>query len=289
MKAPHSAPRQTFRFLTVALCISFSAGATADESGSNWEVLTDCRLEALAPSGNTLQVLAGGQHYRFRPYFVDPVATEAESAETLEDQARYFSLPTNSVKTTGRRTSAATRDFLGDGFEVVTKWADARTDDAGPVYFAFLRRRGEHLSLELVEAGLARIYGVPPTGAWPGGMDPEAFLFGLKQAERRAQQKAIGIWSVARDSPQLAGSDLEAVSDRTGAGTTATLDINTASAAEIATLPGIGPALAERIIEARPFDSVDAITSVPGISARTLAGFRERIRIAGPADDKGRR
>jgi competence ComEA-like helix-hairpin-helix protein len=63
-----------------------------------------------------------------------------------------------------------------------------------------------------------------------------------------------------------------------GAAQTARLNINTASAAELELLPGIGPALAARIIEDRlaagPFKSVDDLDRVKGIGPKTL----ERVR-----------
>lgn len=46
------------------------------------------------------------------------------------------------------------------------------------------------------------------------------------------------------------------------------LDVNTASQAELENIPGIGPAIAQRIIEARPFKSADDLRNVKGIGAR---------------------
>ena len=48
---------------------------------------------------------------------------------------------------------------------------------------------------------------------------------------------------------------------------TAKLDINTASPAELESIPGIGPAFASRIIAARPFKTADDLIKVEGIGA----------------------
>lgn len=62
------------------------------------------------------------------------------------------------------------------------------------------------------------------------------------------------------------------------------LNINTATAAELETLPGIGPVLAGRIVTWRddhgPFQSVDALDAVSGIGAKMLAGIRDLVRVA---------
>ena len=52
------------------------------------------------------------------------------------------------------------------------------------------------------------------------------------------------------------------------------LDVNHASAPELARLPGIGSALATRIVQARPFASLDDLARVPGLRRATL----ERVR-----------
>jgi competence ComEA-like helix-hairpin-helix protein len=61
------------------------------------------------------------------------------------------------------------------------------------------------------------------------------------------------------------------------------LDINRASAAEFARLPGVGPALAERIVAERErrgrFESPEALRYVLGMGPKKLAAIRERITI----------
>jgi competence protein ComEA len=56
------------------------------------------------------------------------------------------------------------------------------------------------------------------------------------------------------------------------------IDVNQASEAELCTLPGIGPVLAARIIEARQdqsFRTVDDLRQIKGIGAKTM----EKIRL----------
>jgi competence ComEA-like helix-hairpin-helix protein len=61
-----------------------------------------------------------------------------------------------------------------------------------------------------------------------------------------------------------------------------TLDINEADAIEIAQLPGLGPATAERIVDHRTsqgrFRSVESLLDVPGIGDATLARIRPHLR-----------
>lgn len=61
------------------------------------------------------------------------------------------------------------------------------------------------------------------------------------------------------------------------------LDINLATAKELEALPGIGPVLAQRIVEERnrvgKFSTIEDLLEVKGIGKKKLAMIRSRIKI----------
>lgn len=59
------------------------------------------------------------------------------------------------------------------------------------------------------------------------------------------------------------------------------VDVNTAALAELESLPRVGPKLARRIAEGRPYASIDALERVRGIGPATLARLRERVVVHG--------
>ncbi|MFL5383725.1 MAG: ComEA family DNA-binding protein [Longimicrobiaceae bacterium] len=74
----------------------------------------------------------------------------------------------------------------------------------------------------------------------------------------------------------------EASAPPPGGGAGAVVDLNRASAEELRALPGIGPALAARIVAWRaahgPFRSPDDLVQVPGIGSKTATRLRPLVR-----------
>lgn len=66
------------------------------------------------------------------------------------------------------------------------------------------------------------------------------------------------------------------------------VDVNTAGTAELESLPGIGPALARRIIDHRkaegPFEKVEDLLEVKGIGPKMLSRLRDRVTVSAPGE-----
>lgn len=69
------------------------------------------------------------------------------------------------------------------------------------------------------------------------------------------------------------------------------IDLNSADEAQLDLLPGIGPSLAQRIIENRRrfgfFDSIDNLQRVSGIGPRTIERFRSYVVVSQVEDSSG--
>lgn len=62
------------------------------------------------------------------------------------------------------------------------------------------------------------------------------------------------------------------------------VDINTATAAELESLPGVGPAKAQAIVahrEVAPFKNTDELVEVKGIGEKLYAQLKDRVTVSG--------
>jgi competence protein ComEA len=113
-----------------------------------------------------------------------------------------------------------------------------------------------------------------------GGALPGVDLSTLNLAARLGdgQQVAVGVVAAAGSGGGAAGGAL-------GAGTTAAgpVRLNSATVAELETLPGVGPVLAQHILDYRSahgsFASVEQLNDVPGIGDAKFAALRDAVTL----------
>lgn len=110
-----------------------------------------------------------------------------------------------------------------------------------------------------------------------GGLLPEADAAAVNLARRLTDGEQLYVPEVGAAVADPLGP---AVAAPAGDGR---VNLNTADAAALDTLPRIGPAMAERILAWREengrFTSVEDLLAVPGIGEKMLEGLRERVTV----------
>jgi competence protein ComEA len=113
-----------------------------------------------------------------------------------------------------------------------------------------------------------------------GGPPPHADIDRVNQAAPLVDGEQVYVPHEGEDPPAVIGGPTAA-----GGGSVPAepLDLNRATPAQLETLPGIGPTLAQAIVDYReengPFGSVDELLDVPGIGDAKLAEIRSLVRV----------
>lgn len=270
----------------VLFFLSLLSGAVAGEL----QEFADCRLvESGWADGDSFPVkLPDGKEIVLRLYYVDcnevAAATETDQRR-VRDQSSYFGIDDHQITLeSGRQAAAEVKKLLKKPFTVHTAFASAPGRSAKPRTYGFITLSdGRDLGEVLVGEGLARSYGVRRTA--PDGLGAEATKAKLDDLELGAAIARRGVW--ARTDPQrlVALREQRRAEDRQlaeafGLRPGEPIDPNTATVDEIMLLPGVGEVLAERIVEGRPYKSVEDLRRVPGIGAKTFAALKDSLRIA---------
>lgn len=137
------------------------------------------------------------------------------------------------------------------------------------------------------------VYTLPPGSiikdaiARAGGplADADLARINLAQELQDQQQIYVPLQDEATPLPPVSGGPALSISAAAASSPTASVvNINTASPEELDTLPGVGPAIAQRIIDYRqtngPFATIEQIMEVRGIGEATFAKLKDRITVA---------
>ncbi len=222
---------------------------------------------------------------------------------------------------TGAKTATTRAQSLGTGVAAASAQASARSPapasgagsgEAGPASSAGSGSAGGATSggdtagsgqiVVDVDGAVAHpgLYKLPPGSrvqaalAAAGGLSPQADAHRINRAAKLHDGQKLYVLSQGESAPPLAASNgqgcegqsctsadgADAGSDAEGQGL---VNINTANATQLTQLPGVGPAIAQKIIDYRtangPFTSVDDLTKVPGIGAAKLAQIKSHARV----------
>ena len=242
-------------------------------------------LESERNDGDSFIVEAGGQSLHLRLYYVDcpeSIALQDHDARRMQEQARYFGLDNpERVIWLGRQASDFTKVVLSSPFTVYTAHAKALGGRTSSRIYAFvITSTGRDLGELLVENGLGRNFGVKRQRY--DGLNQAEVDTRLRDIEAAAMLARRGIWQESnperlveyRAAQRAEAMALKDLMTNAIQSTKSLLDLNNASRSQLERIPGIGPVTANRIIEARPFKSIEDLRTVQGIGEKTYENIR---------------
>ena len=112
-----------------------------------------------------------------------------------------------------------------------------------------------------------------------GGITPNADISGINLSRRVQDEGHYQVPAIGEATPAFPVT----VANPAGK-SDALIDLNTASAGELETLPGIGPVTADRIIAHReangPFVTIDDLQNVPDIGPKIVEAIRQLVTVS---------
>lgn len=291
-------------FFLWGICCVFDQ-ASAEEL----QTFLNCKLVKTEWSdGDSFQVeLEDGKRFTVRLYGVDCVEYHVSNSNTdgrrLRSQRRYFGIARyggsaqSSIKAAKQFGADAKRYIerkLEQPFRVSTAFADARGDGKHKRYYAFITTKdGADLGEQLVGAGLARAFGV--RRKTPTGESRDDYRDSLRDVEFQAAIKRKGVWAATdweslpaeRRLEREEAAELELAIDNQpdpSFSPDEKLDLNTAPRDELMRLSGVGEVIANRIIENRPYQTIEEVGRVEGIGSVKLKRILPILKLSNKQD-----
>lgn len=240
-----------------------------------------------------------GREFTVRLYGADcvewHVGDEAD-ARRLREQRQYFGIASQggSVETSvalaksfGRMAGERVGVLLSRPFAVHTAFTKALGDGRHERVYGFVTLEdGRDLAAVLVAEGLARAFGV--YRETPTGQSQDEYRAGLRDLELQAAKLGRGVWKhtdwerlpAERRSQRADDAELSVATGKATGKAIRAVDPNTAARDELIRLPGIGEAMANRLIEGRPYRVAEDLLRVPGMGEKTLAKIRPYLRFS---------
>jgi competence protein ComEA len=283
----HQFSRAIAPILCGVMCLSAAYSLQAKGNNKEWITLENCQLiPNKANDGDSFHINSNNTEYLVRLYFVDAPETASVGPARLIEQAEYFGVSVPQVIGIGEEAKKFVDTKLAEPFTVITRLAEGLGRSKIQRIYGFVRFKEGDLGEQLVANGLARIHGVHP--ALPDGSSGQEEIQKLEQLEQVAKQRKLGGWATNAEmtpapkpvlSPVSTPQPISKPSLPVAIGSAAQfkpakLDVNTALKSQLENVPEIGPVMAQRIIEARPFKSADDLRNVKGIGDKKYEKIR---------------
>ncbi len=306
MKPIHFLSVPSVRILLLVLLAALPATAETSYQANPLTGLThypECRyIDSEWNDGDSFLVeLPNGQQVTVRLYEADCIEKNIPNesqARRLRAQRRYFgiseyggSAQSSIAKAKELADEAAqfTKRALEEPFSIYTAHADARGGPESDRIYAFVITSGNRsLAAELVRNGLARAVGV--YRRTPDDLHQKEAETRMQDLELLAAGSRRGAWAFTdwdalpeeRLVDRLGDPELRASIDQVPSVTEADpINVNEAEQDDLERLPGIGPVIAERMIQERnrsPFTSAPDLGRVSGIGRKTIEDLAPFVR-----------
>jgi len=287
-----------YRLRLLSLLTGLTALLLSPLPASDLQKFESCELvETEWADGDSFRVrFPGGEEYSIRLYGADTIETAVNNstlARRLRAQRRYFGIsgygdsPRDSIQLAqklGDDAKQAVQNLLKEPFTVYTTFADGRGSARHQRIYGFVMTADGHdLATQLVQMVLARAFGV--YRSTPDGAHRDEYIESLKDAEFVAARKGLGVWEYTNWEALPAERRAQRIEDNEDAIAmgriipSGAVNINTADAAELSALPGIGEVIAQRIVEARPFQKLEDLKQVSGIGPKSFEAISTLIEL----------